>query len=103
MTKNIEKERLPNVRWAMIRTCRVGGHAGVTDTMLLDVVRAEYITATREQIRTEMHYLESRKLLTLEKSEVKPWRAVLTRHGFDVADYQVECERGIERPPQIDA
>ncbi len=48
-----------------------------------------------------MAYLESRKLIAVVRSEIDPWRATLTRHGYDVADYQVDCEPGIRRPSHI--
>ena len=91
---------LPGVRWSLLRTIRVGGHLGATETMCRDVVTAEYLGATKRDVRDQLHYLESRKLVTIERSEVEPWRATLTRHGYDVADYQVDCQPGIRRPPR---
>ena len=82
----IDEAMLPGARWDILRTLKVGGHLGVT----------------KRWIRDQLAYLESRKLIGIERSEVEPWRAVLTRHGHDIADYQVECEPGIRRPPRTE-
>ena len=92
---------LPAIRWSILRTCRVGGHIGATEAMLLEVVRSEYLGVTKRMIRDELHYLEERELVKVERSEIKPWRATLTNHGFDVADYMVPCHEGINRPDSI--
>lgn len=96
----ISETMLPGVRWALLRTLRVGGHLGATETMCRDVIAAEYLGATAKDVRDQLHYLETRKLITIARSEVEPWRATLTRYGYDVADYQIDCEAGIRRPPR---
>ena len=93
--------QIQGLRWAVLRTIMVGGHIGVTDVMVLDVARAEYLGATRDLIRNELGYLEDRKLVRIERSEIEPWRVLLTRHGRDVVDYTVDCEPGIRRPPRL--
>ena len=99
----IDERFLPGIRWAILRTCRVGGHVGATEIMIREVIAADYTAATRDFVRDQMHYLEARKLVDIHRSEIDPWRAVLTRYGYDVADYQVACEPGIRRPPRIEA
>ena len=99
--QTVDKKHLPAVRWEILRTLDVGGHLGATETMLLSVVGAAFITADRQLVRDEMHYLEDRKLISVERHEIDPWRAVLTRHGRDLVDYQIPCEPGIRRPPPI--
>lgn len=98
----IDEKFFPGIRWAILRTCRVGGHLGATEQMIREVVAADYLGADRVFIRDQLHYLETRKLIDLERSEIVPWRATLTRYGYDVADYQVDCEAGISRPPRLD-
>ena len=99
----IDERFFPGIRWAIIRTCRVGGHLGATETMIREVIVVDYLGADRTFIRDQLDYLQKRKLIELERSEVEPWRATLTRYGYDVADYQVDCEPGIRRPPRLDA
>ena len=96
----IDAAMLPGARWDILRTLRVGGHLGATETMIRDVLIAGYLGVTKLWIRDQLAYLETRKLIAIDRSEVEPWRATLTRHGYDVADYQVPCEPGIRRPPR---
>ena len=93
--------QIQGLHWAILRTVMVGGHIGVTDQMILDVARAEYLGTTRDLIRNEIGYLESRGLIDSERSEIGPWRVTLTRHGRDVVDYTVACKPGIRRPPRL--
>lgn len=97
----LTQDHIAGIRWTILRTLMVGGHIGATDRMCLDVVRAEYIGVSCDRVRTELDYLESRKLVTIERSEVRAWRAKLTRYGRDLVDYEVDCEPGISRPPFI--
>lgn len=99
----IDEKFLPGIRWAILRTCRVGGYLGATEAMIREVIVAEYLGADRQFIRDQLHYLESRKLIEVERTEIRPWVAKLTRHGYDVADYQVEVAPGISRPPRLDS
>ncbi len=97
----VGKAMLPGMRWDILRTLRVGGHLGATERMIRDVLVAGYMGVTEHWIRDQLAYLESRKLITIERSEIDPWRVALTRHGYDVADYQIPCEPGIRRPPRL--
>lgn len=96
----IDQAMLPGARWDILRTLRVGGHLGATETMIRDVLVAGYLGVTRRWIRDQLDYLESRGLITIRRSEVDAWCATLSRRGYDIADYQVECEAGIRRPPR---
>ena len=95
----IEKQHLPSARWEILRTLGIAGHLGATDAMLLSVVSALFLSANRSSVRDQMHYLEDRKLIKVERHPIDPWRAIISRHGSDIYDYQVECLVGIRRPP----
>ena len=97
----VDEALLPAARWAILRTLRVGGHLGATETMVREVLVSDYLGITKHWIRDQITYLESRKLLTIERSEIRAWRATLSRHGYDIVDYQSECEAGIRRPPRL--
>lgn len=99
MNKN-ELTRLESGRWELLRVMNVAGHLGATETMMFHTLVAMWTNTTREWIRNQLDYLESRKLIDLEKHPLKDWRAKLTRHGWDVTSYVVECEPGIARPPK---
>ena len=98
-----DPRHLPGIRWAILRTCRVGGHTGATDRMIREVIAAEYLLSDMKLVRDELDYLKTRNLVEITVSEVGPWRVKLTRYGYDIADYQIECEAGIARPPRIAA
>ncbi|MDE0718423.1 MAG: hypothetical protein OXH64_10855 [Rhodospirillaceae bacterium] len=89
---------LPGIRWEILRTLHVGGRLGATEPMLQRVIDAAYIGVTRDALRDQLDYLEKRKLIDVERSELDPWRASLSRHGTDLAEYRVDCEPGIARP-----
>ena len=99
----INEVMLPPARWSILRTLRVGGHLGATETMIREVLVTDYLGITRRWIRDQLAYLESRKLVEIERSEIHAWRATLSRHGSDIVDYQVPCEAGIRRPPRLPA
>ena len=102
MAKAIDEALLPGMRWSVLRTIHVGGHLGATEAMVREVLAAEFIGTTREGVRDQLDYLAKRKLIELERSEVRPWRATLTRYGYDVAEYQRDVEPGISRPPRVE-
>ena len=98
MDLGVDARHLPGMRWDILRTLRVGGHLGATESMIRDVLTAGYVGVTQRVIRDQIDYLERRKLVEVNRSELDPWRLTLTRHGYDVADYQVVCDAGIRRP-----
>ena len=102
MRDSLTQAHIEGLRWTILRTMMVGGHLGATDKMCLDVARAEYLGVTIDRVRTELDYLEARKLLEIERSEIRAWRGKLTRRGRDVVDYEVDVEPGITRPPFLD-
>lgn len=93
-----EMSRLEAGRWHIIQTCHIGGHIGVTETMLFHTLAGMWAATTRQWIRDQLAYLADRGLVQVERHEVKDWRATLTRHGVDLATYVTDCEPGIDRP-----
>ena len=55
---------------------------------------------TPRELRNELDYLAERHLLHLDGRDGPQWRAKLTRHGTDIAEYTTPCEPGIARPPK---
>lgn len=87
-------------RWTILQTTHVGGHIGVTEDMVLPVLRMSWLGAGRTFLRNEIDYLERRGLVITVRPALKPWRIQLTRDGQDVVEYTAECEAGIARPPK---
>ena len=101
MTPDVtSQQRREAARWIILQTTSLGGHIGVTEEMVLPVLRASWLGTSRELMRNEIDYLERRGLITTDRSPLKPWRIHLTRAGQDVVEYTVECEAGIDRPPK---
>ena len=98
----LDQAHIAGMRWSILRTLKIGGYMGATDQMCLDVCRAEYLGVTMDRVRTELDYLEARKLIEIERSQIHAWRAKLSRHGRDFVDYEVEAQPGITRPPLLD-
>lgn len=90
--------RLEGSRWEILRALSVAGHIGATETMLFHTLVAMWLDMSRDYIRNQLDYLESRELIGIERHEVKDWRCKLTRHGWDVTSYVVDCKPGIARP-----
>jgi len=95
-----EKElaKKENGRWIILTAVHAGGHLGATDDMILAALLPSWLDVHRNWVRDELAYLESRKLVDVERHPIKPWRVTLSRHGRDIVDYTVDCEAGIARP-----
>ena len=99
-SEQIDQARKESARWIILQTTGVGGHIGVTEDMVLPVLRSSWLGVSREFMRTQIDYLESRGLVATTRPPLKAWRVKLTRHGHDVVDYVKDCEPGIDRPPK---
>ncbi len=95
-----ELAKLEGGRWEILRVLHVGGHIGATEAMILATLRAMWLDLSRDWVRNQLDYLESRTLVLIERHAIKPWHAKLTRYGWDVATYVVDCEPGVARPPK---
>ena len=86
-------------RWIVLLAANINRPTHSTLRFLLQIVQAEYPDATEMELRRELDYLESRELLTIHTDPVGGVRIELSRDGIDVAEYTVEVEAGIARPP----
>ena len=89
---------LPAIRWEILRTVKVGGLLGASESMMLATLRAGFLFADCTLVREQMNYLEERGLLKVTRSEVDGWVATLSRAGTDLIEYRIDCEPGIARP-----
>lgn len=86
------------MRWLILLTLNNARPVGAFEGPILAVAQSEYPDATALELRRELDYLEDRKLLAIDRRPDGRWRAELTRHGVDVAEYTVTCEPGVARP-----
>jgi hypothetical protein len=86
------------MRWILLLTANLSRPGNAVLRTLLNVVQSEYPDATALEVRRELDYLESRKLLTVMTTPMGELSVDLTRHGIDVVEYTVPVEPGIARP-----
>ena len=97
---NMDKQRRESIRWILLLALNHARPYGAGEVLLLSVVQAEFPDATPLEVRRELEYLSGRALVEVRKAPDGPWRAELTRHGMDCAEYTTDCEPGIARPPK---
>ena len=95
-----EKARREGMRWHIINTLNKARPYTSSEVFLLDVMRGIYPDATAMELRQQLDYLKDRRLLVLTKQPSGMWFADLNRLGEDIAEYTIECEAGIARPPK---
>ena len=97
--QELAKRRREQLRWLILSTLNAARPIGATESLVMDCVDGVLKSVTRDELRRELDYLESRKLIAVRRDDTRPrWEAKLTRHGADVAEYTVPCEPGIARP-----
>lgn len=95
-----EKARREGMRWHLINTLNKARPYTSSEVFLLDVMRGIYPDATALELRQQLDYLKDRRLVELVKQPSGMWFADLNRLGVDIAEYTIECEAGIARPPK---
>ena len=95
-----EKARREGMRWHIINTLNKARPYTSSEVFLLDVMRGIYPDATALELRQQLDYLKDRRLVELVKQPSGMWFADLKRLGGDIAEYTIDCEAGIARPPK---
>ena len=95
-----EKARREGMRWHIINTLNKARPYTSSEVFLLDVMRGIYPDATALELRQQLDYLKDRRLVELVKQPSGMWFADLNRLGVDIAEYSIDCEAGIARPPK---
>jgi len=98
---HIEKTRRETLRWRILQTLNIGRPFPVSEDTLMQAVAGPDMPLTQHDLRREIDYLETRELLVVAGRGMQPnWDCKLTRHGVDLAEYEIDCEPGIARPPK---
>lgn len=97
---NMDKHRRESIRWMLLLALNHARPHDIGEVLLLRTVQAEFPDTSPLEIRRELDYLAGRRLVEISKDPSGPWRAQLTRYGVDIAEYTVDCEPGIARPPK---
>lgn len=94
------KVRRESMRWLIILTLNNARPIGAYEELVLATLQAMYPDVTSLEMRRELDYLADRALVDLRKEPSGRWFADLTRTGVDLAEYTVDCDPGIARPPK---
>ncbi|MDI3259665.1 MAG: cytoplasmic protein [Sinobacteraceae bacterium] len=95
----IERTRREVLRWRVLQTLNIGRPYALSDDVLLQAVGGPDMPLTLHDLRRELDYLSTRGLVEIEGRGLHPrWDCKLTRHGVDLAEYEIDCEPGIARP-----
>lgn len=97
-TVDFEKGRRETLRWLILLALNAARPLGAGETLILVAARDAIPDVTSRELRNELDYLMERDLIRLEGRDTPQWRAKLTRHGTDIAEYTIDCEPGIARP-----
>lgn len=95
-----EKSHRETLRWVILLALNAARPLGAGEILIIGAVRQAIPDVTARELRNELDYLAERDLIRLEGRDSPQWRAKLTRYGVDVAEYTVDCEPGIARPPK---
>lgn len=95
---DMERVRHESIRWHIMVAVNSGRPEVVAESLILGAIQAIPVECTARELRRELSYMESRKLLSLGRLEGAPWTAELTRHGVDFVEYAIAAEPGIARP-----
>lgn len=100
MAVDVAKVRRENIRWQILLTLNNARPVGAFEEVILSVIQAMYQDATDHEIRRELDYLAERQLVETKVGPDGRWFANLTWYGIDIAEYTVDCQPGIARPPK---
>jgi len=99
---DLEKIQREQARWFILVALNDASPMELSDKLLASYIGSLGITLGEHEIRKELDYLESRKLVKLRRGDELPcWFADIARYGVDVVQYTVPCEPGIARPPRF--
>ncbi len=100
MIVDASRPRHEQVRWILLLTLNNARPRGAgAETLVTVVQRSLYPDATVMEVRRELGYLASRRLVEVDEAPDGSWLAKLVHHGIDIAEYTIACEPGIARPP----
>ena len=101
MDIDLAKVQRERTRWIILNTTHISGASGTSEGTIATVLQNLKLWRGPENLRREIDYLAVRGLVTIEGANLRPeWGVKLTRAGYDIADYTVECEPGIDRQPK---
>ena len=95
---DMEKHRLAEIRWRILRAVDSGDGWAIAETLVLSILNDLSLNVTPSELRKKLRYLEGKGLVSLHKTEEPTWMVAITPDGTDIVQYVVPCPAGIGRP-----
>ncbi len=92
------KIRREAMRWHLLTAINLARPYGMYTEALLPIIQSVYPTATHQEIRRELDYLEERQMVHIKKDPLDRWMVDLTRTGIDFVEYSIDAQPGVARP-----
>lgn len=92
------RARREAMRWHLLSAINVSRPVGIYTKALLSIVQSVYPDATLQEVRVNLDYLESRKMVVITKDAMDRWMVSLNRNGIDFVEYTIDAQPGIARP-----
>lgn len=95
---DLERARRGTIRWRILFALNVVPSRPLGETLLLSVLHDAKLPLTGQELRDNLEYLQSKGLVELIDDFRSDCAVKLTGEGQDVAQYEVPCPTGIDRP-----
>lgn len=96
---DFERTRRGVIRWRILFALNMVPSRPLGETLLLAVLHDARLPLTGQELRDQLTYLQGKGLVEIEDEFKSEHLARLTSLGQDVAQYEIECPTGIDRPP----
>jgi hypothetical protein len=87
------------LRWVLLTALWHSRPYGAREDLLSLCAADAGVSATMDEVRRELGWLESHGLAKIERTG-PIWAAVLSAQGEDVYDYRADAPAGLARPPR---
>ena len=95
---DLEKISREEVRWRILRVLDAGRPLPVSETLIYRAMHDVSLPTSPRELRRELDYLESSRLVQIEERDCPEWLVRLTSAGVDVVEYSTPAPAGIKRP-----
>lgn len=94
----LAKVRRESMRWHLLAAVNLSRPYGMYTEALLPIVQSVYPSATHNEVRRELDYLEEREMVRIKRDPLDRWAIDLTRTGIDFVEYTIDGQDGVARP-----
>lgn len=88
------------LRWVLLTALWHARPYGALETLLAACAADVGLSATSDEVRRELAWLESHGLAAIARDATPIWSARLVALGEDVYEYRADAPAGLARPPR---